>query len=432
MKVIIVGGGIVGASCALEAASRGGEVILVDAAIDGRATAAGAGIISPWSARRKDPAWQEFANAAAREYPALVERLARSGKEGAGASAAGAEEAEEEVAGYRKVGALYLCPDQETTSDVYGHLRRQTASAPEMGTVTVLSGPSARELFPPLRDDMAAVHVPGAARVDGRLMTAALTRAAVAHGTEVRHGTARLLRRDSPTGGASVPGVAIGGEIIESDAVVVAAGAWTSELVTDAGLTDADLRKDGLTDAGPENPGRPADAALWGIAPQRGQIAHIGLPGTDTRDWPVVRPAETGHYLLAFGDSRVVAGATRETGSGFDYRVTPGGLAEVLNEALRIAPGLSGGSHLETRIGFRPASPDGRPLLGAVRGIDRLVIAAGLGAEGLTLGPRTGALAARVALGLDPGPDLSPFDPLRPVSRGGDQPAAPTDPARSR
>ena len=41
-------------------------------------------------------------------------------------------------------------------------------------------------------------------------------------------------------------------------------------------------------------------------------------------------PAASGHYLLAFDDSRVVAGATRETGAGFDVRVTPGGLHEVL------------------------------------------------------------------------------------------------------
>jgi D-amino-acid dehydrogenase len=120
--------------------------------------------------------------------------------------------------------------------------------------------------------------------------------------------------------------------------------------------------------------------------------------------------------MLAFGDSRVVVGATRETGSGFDYRVTPGGLAEVLNEALRIAPGLSAGTYLETRIGFRPASPDGRPLLGAVTGVDGLVIATGLGAEGLTLGPRTGAMAARLALGQSPGANLSAFDPLRPCA----------------
>ena len=48
-----------------------------------------------------------------------------------------------------------------------------------------------------------------------------------------------------------------------------------------------------------------------------------------------------------------------------------------------------------------------------VRGVDGLVVATGLGATGLTMGPLAGAVAARVALHLPPGVDLSPFDPLR-------------------
>jgi hypothetical protein len=66
---------------------------------------------------------------------------------------------------------------------------------------------------------------------------------------------------------------------------------------------------------------------------------HISLGEVDTSRWPVVLPGASGHYLLAFDDGRIVAGATRETGSGFDYRITPAGLAEILEQALAIAPG---------------------------------------------------------------------------------------------
>lgn len=365
--MIIVGSGITGAACALEAASLGAEVILADAGLEGRATAAGAGIISPWSSRVEDPAWHTFAAAAAREYPALIERLADAG---------------ETDTGYRKVGALYLCDDETATARVAGSLRRQREDTPEIGDVRVLSGPEAREIFPPLRADKAAVYISGAARVDGRLMAAALTRAAVRHGAELREGPARLLVR-----GGRATGVEIGGEDIEGDAVVAAAGAWTAGFL--------------------------ADVATVRTEPQRGQIMHFSLAGTDTSRWPVVLPGGSGHYMLAFDDSRIVAGATREAGSGFDYRMTPGGLAEVLNEALGVAPGLAGATVVETRVGFRPMSPDHRPQLGPVPGTDGLVVATGLGASGLTMGPRAGAIAARVALGLPPGEDLAPFDPLR-------------------
>jgi D-amino-acid dehydrogenase len=52
-----------------------------------------------------------------------------------------------------------------------------------------------------------------------------------------------------------------------------------------------------------------------------------------------------------------------------------------------------------------------------VPGLDGLVVATGLGASGLTMGPLTAAVAARAALNLPlnlpPGLTLAPFDPLR-------------------
>jgi D-amino-acid dehydrogenase len=50
MRLIIVGAGITGAACAYTASGLGAQVILIDAERPGRATAAGAGIICPWTA----------------------------------------------------------------------------------------------------------------------------------------------------------------------------------------------------------------------------------------------------------------------------------------------------------------------------------------------------------------------------------------------
>jgi glycine/D-amino acid oxidase-like deaminating enzyme len=49
---------------------------------------------------------------------------------------------------------------------------------------------------------------------------------------------------------------------------------------------------------------------------------------------------------------------------------------------------------------------------GRVPGLDGLVIATGLGASGLTMGPLAGSLAAQAALSLPPAIDLKPFGPL--------------------
>jgi D-amino-acid dehydrogenase len=367
LRLVVVGSGIVGASCAYAASSLGAEVVLVDAAKPGRATAAGAGIICPWSARVTDPAWCALAYAAAREYPALIARLADVG---------------ETDVGYRQVGALALAERDEDREQIRQALLVRRAEAPEIGEVAELSGAEAQGLWPPLRADAAAVYIGGAARVDGQKLAAALARAAVRQGAVVREGEAHLAR-----GRGRVAGVRLGDELIDADVVVAATGAWTRSFLEPAGLAV------------------PVEA-------QRGQIMHISLGEVDTSRWPVLLPGASGHYLLAFDDGRIVAGATRETGSGLDYRITPAGLAEILEQALAVAPGLAGGTYLETRVGFRPMGPGIRPLLGPVPGLDGLVVATGLGASGLTMGPLAGSLVAQAALGLPPAIDLEPFAPL--------------------
>jgi D-amino-acid dehydrogenase len=369
MRVVVVGSGIVGASCAASLARFGAQVVLADGGAEGQATAAGAGIVCPWSSSAAaDPAWYALAGAAAKRYPDLVDSLAAAG---------------EADVGYRRVGALRLAQTEQEQSWVLADLQAMRGAAPEIGELEALSGEAAQRLFPPLRADSAAVFIGGAARVDGARLARALVATAERGGAVSRHGRAELACR-----GGAVAGVMIDGELVEADAVVAATGAWTSEFLAPAGLHVA-------------------------VAPQRGQIGHISMAPAGTGGWPVVLPSAGGHYLLAFDDSRVVAGATREDGAGFDHRVTPGGLAEVLGQALAVAPGLAAGHYLETRVGFRPVTPDNLPLLGAVAGLPGLVIATGLGATGLTMGPYTGHLAAMLALGEPPGLDLARYDPLR-------------------
>jgi len=325
--------------------------------------------VCPWSSSlADDPVWYDFGSASARYYPGLVAELANHG---------------EVDLGYRRVGGLILAGSPGQQETITQQLLARRAGAPEIGDVAALSAAEARALFPPLRADCAAVRVAGACRVDGRLLASSLVRAATSEGTALTSSRAELVCRS----GRAI-GVMLKGQFVEADAVVAATGAWTMSFLEPAGVTVA-------------------------VTPQRGQIVHLSTEPDDTSGWPVVLPTTSSHYLLAFDGSRVVVGATREPGTGFDYRVTPGGLAEVLGQALAVAPGLATATYLETRVGFRPMSLDGRPLLGPVPGVDGLVVATGLGANGLTMGPYVGAIAARVALGEPSGADLGPVNPLR-------------------
>src|ERR1019366_2625278 len=112
--------------------------------------------------------------------------------------------------------------------------------------------------------------------------------------------------------------------------------------------------------------GRLLARSLASAAGGRGAVVRAGTVQLVCRSGRAVGVLLDGQLIEADADSRAVAGATRGTGSGFDYRVTPGGLAEVLEHALAVAPGLAAGSYQETRVGFRPLGPDIRPLLGPV------------------------------------------------------------------
>jgi D-amino-acid dehydrogenase len=362
VRVIVIGSGISGAAVAYHLARRGVDVIVVDDGQAGPATAAGAGIVSPWAGA--DEERFRLAGPAAGYYPQLVAALA---------------EDTDEPTSYTVVGALVASPDEEALRTVQRRVADRAAAHPAAGEASLLDAAAARALFPPLAPELAAVHVSGGARVDGRQVRASLLDAARRRGAQLRSGTAAL----------AADGVRVDGARLDADAVVVAAGAWSGQLVAPLGVR-------------------------LPVAPQRGQITHLRVvPEQDTAAWPVVSPLDSGHYLLAFEDSRVVVGATRETGAGFDHRVTAAGQLEVLQEALAVAPGLRDATLLETRVGFRPATPDGEPVLGALPGHPHVVLATGFGPGGLTLAPYAGALIAEVVLGEEPGPDLSRWRPDR-------------------
>ena len=258
-----------------------------------------------------------------------------------------------------------------------------------LGRGGVVGGGGGGRFFPGLRTDLPAVWVGGTGRVDGRAFRDAALVAAERAGVTRRAGRAELL-----TAGDRVRGARVDGDEVAADVVVAAAGAWTAQLC------------------------RPLGREL-AVGPMRGQIVHFGLPAdlpVETASRPTVMTLgeEFGHhYVLAFPGGRVVVGATREAGAGFDHRVTAAGQRQVLDAALSLVPGLADATVLETRVGFRPVTPDGFPLFGGLPGVEGLVVATGLGANGLTYGPLMGELAADLALGGTAPFDLAPFTPDR-------------------
>lgn len=104
----------------------------------------------------------------------------------------------------------------------------------------------------------------------------------------------------------------------------------------------------------------------------------------------------------------MVIGTTHEDEAGLDVRPTAGGMHELLDKALTVAPGLSVCTYIETRVGFRPRTPGFLPIFGVLPGFTGLYIANGLGSSGLTVGPYLGAELAKLVLGIPT--ELDPHD----------------------
>ena len=353
-RVIIVGGGIVGASVAYHLARAGAPSLLFDRRDAGRATDAGAGMLSPpMDAGKSNPSF-DLSNAAFEYFSILVDQL---------------QEADAPHTGFDRCGSLLVAatedevPSLEQATRVVRENQRQMLG-PTAESLHEVTPHEARQLFPPLADLRGAIYCPIAARMDGRLFEKSLLHVAQRHGLEVRHASAdQLVIQDGV-----VRGVEALGETWTATHVVICGGAWTQGFATQLGVHVP-------------------------VQPQRGQIVHLDLGETDTTGWPFVSGFRD-HYLVSWPDHRVVAGATRETGSGFEPVTTAAGIREVLSEALRVAPGLAGARVKEIRVGLRPLAADGLPVLGRIPGIENAWLATGHGPAGLQLGPYSGKLMA--------------------------------------
>lgn len=374
-KIAVIGGGIVGASAAYHLAKAGVDTVLIDGSQAGKATSAGAGIVAPGTSLRPLPPFFQLAAPAVAYYPTLANDLTNLN---------------ESDCGYEVCGKLMVA-DTPEKAEAHPKLKalfeqRRDEGMPNLDDITDISPAEARSILPILGDMHTAMYISGAARVDGSTMREALTNAAEKLGARIIRDNA-TIEVDDP----SVKGIVTQDERIAIDAAIVSAGAWTNHVLEPTGF------------------GLP-------INPQKGQIVHIDMPGKDTSRWPILGWGES-QYLLCFGPNRVVGGATREFGSGYDTRVTPAGIKHVLDEQLRLCPGLADGTLVEVRVGLRPYSDDALPYIGAVPGFGNLIVSSGHGPSGLQLGPYSGLLAAELAQGLQPSVDISEFRLDRPVEQ---------------
>ena len=349
-RVLVVGGGVIGLSCAWRLAEAGHEVTLVapDPGHDGASWVA-AGMLAPVTEAQfgEAPLTELLLEGAAawKEFATSLERA--SGHE----------------VGYDESGTLTVALDASDRASLdqllaYQHslgctAHRRTAS-------------ECRALVPALTPTLrGGIEVPGDHHVDNRALLGALVQACRANAVRFVPLTVEEVSAGGPACGTLSDGSRLG-----ADLILLAAGTGTPHI---GGLEAAGL---------PE------------IRPVKGHILRLG-PADGLADPPLlprtVRALVHGRsiYLVPRPDGSLVVGATMEE-RGADLTVRAGAVHELLDDARAVVPGIDELELLEARTGLRPATPDNTPVIGwtALPGV---AVASGHFRNGMLLAPLTAA-----------------------------------------
>jgi glycine oxidase len=361
MRVLVVGGGIIGCAVARELSGSGCSVIVLEKERVGcEASSAAAGVLCAQLDAAADSPLVGLGLESFRLYGEFVETLRRE---------TGIDPQLDDAASL----TLDMTRDDEAAS------LRLLACQRESGfPVERLSFEDVARLEPGLSQSiLGGLLFPASARVDPAELTRALEVAARTRGVEFREGAPVLSLLGV---GDRVTGVLLaGGERIQADCVVLSAGAWSSQLVPEIRIE---------------------------VIPVRGQILVFDVVRPPRRHVLVTPMA----YLAFRRNGSVLVGSTTER-VGFRKGVTPKAMVKLTAAALALDPLLEGARFVGCWSGLRPGTSDSLPLLGPAR--PGLILATGHYRNGILLAPITAALVAEWVLKGKTTRFVQPFDPLR-------------------
>jgi glycine/D-amino acid oxidase-like deaminating enzyme len=234
------------------------------------------------------------------------------------------------------------------------------------------------------------------AQVHPAEFTKGMMDAAIARGARLRIGTASALELSSG-GGTRIRGVVVDGELIAGDAVVIAMGPWSAlaarwvPLPAVYGLKGHSLL---LRDPGPISP----------------HALFVECEAADgSVDTPEVFPRPDGTtYVCGLSSEAPLPPDPREVMSD------AGAQARLKTMIRTFAPALAEAEIIAAQACYRPVTRDGLPLIGRVPTVEGLYVATGHSVWGILNAPATGeAMAELILEGQARTVDISVFDPDR-------------------
>ena len=347
-EVIVVGGGVIGSSIAYHLARAGVRTILLEK----RTIAAAASGASAGGVRQqgRDP----------RELPLSIQACARWAN------------LEEELAAdidYRRKGHLSLIEHEDDRPNLVAAIERQRAAGLN---IVLVEGDDLRELAPAVAPHLlAGSFTPDDGHANPGLTTRAFAAAAARAGAEIRTG---VTVHGLAVEGGRVVGVLTDDGPLGADLTILAAGAWSKTLAAGIGI-DLPLSPMGLQML-LTAPAAPCLDQVVGCAGR--QISFKQLPA--------------GNFLIGGGwpgdwsldDSRGTTRAASIWGSALT--------------AAAIVPVSATVGLADAWVGIEARAADDVPIVGPVRGVEGLVVAAGFSGHGFQLSPAIGQVIAELVV----------------------------------
>jgi D-amino-acid dehydrogenase len=405
--VVIVGGGAIGTTCALELSRRGAGVLLLEqgSGLAAGCSAGNAGLICPshstplanpasvrnglrWMMKPDSPFYLKPRLAA---LPWLGRFLLAARRAEAGTdiirtlSLASLELharlAEEIDTGFERRGVLNVYASEETLAAGRSEAERSGLR------FEALERQQALELEPALSGrTVGAVYYPDEAHCDPLRFVRAVGDAAAGAGADIRTGVkARRLRRlDGRLAVETSEGE------LRPETVVLPAGAWTGRLARAVGVYC------------------PLEGGKGYHVDLEAAQGDPRIPTWLQESWAIATPLP-GRLRLA---------GTLEL-AGLDLSIDRARADAVRRGGERGLRGLEGRRVLDVWAGLRPCTPDGLPVIGRPESLPGLVLATGHAMKGVSLAPVTGRLVAQLIAGDAPDHDLAPLRPdrFRPLLR---------------
>ncbi len=349
--VAVVGAGIVGLAVAEELTRSGRAVLVLERDRVGETCAASvaAGMLAPAAEADRTPlATTRIALESHRMYPGWVARLETT---------SGID------VGFDRSGTVVAALDADDLREL-AHLER---AQQRFGLKTTrLSAREARELQPSLGPAVVGgLLLEDDWQVDPRRLLEALRRCVELQGGRVREGV-RVLALERH--GRAWRLILQGAQTLECSTVVLAAGAWTAQLV-------------------------PPDLGPLPVRPVRGAVVRLGGGLASTL---VVRTPRV--YVVPRIIGETVVGATVEE-RGWEAEPLAGAVYELLKESRRVLPCVDEMPLRQIQVGFRPAIRDGVPALGPLDEGRTLFVATGHYRKGIELAPLTAAVVGALVNG---------------------------------